>query len=213
MAHTYSNDDFITFRLQPDDKSLSFDDIARSLDTLAIRYVLAEEISTKHKNRHYHAVVQFDPPLKRQQLTSLFNTWEFPTGNGGRSTSPIKTDVETTVTYFLKDGKYITKGFPDDYIAGLKAQSYPKLDFNTELQLMEERYLATPNPNHYDTERLITDRIDLSHRCKRTYNPQAIRTWALNLLHRANSHEKRLFIRNIVNTVHLTETSGYSYGY
>lgn len=205
----YDKSEFITLRLYPvnQENPPPIKDMYDKLVVCCSHFTISEEYGAKNGGYHFHAVVRFDPPLSPKKSKELIDSWGyFPSGQRGRNREAIKKTLEIAVTYMLKDGKYLYYGFPEDLIKQCAAKSYPKLDFNTELKQMEEIFLALENPGHSDVERLIYDRITLSHTCNRTYTRTGIVNWATILLHRANERERMTYVRALANSVCLTES-------
>lgn len=204
MSHTYSNSDFWFIRLTPKlETPLSLNELYSLFQPHASHFVISQEISAR-KKLHYHVVIQFAPLLNRKQIRELFDSFGLPSGNSGRSMSQVEC-LDTSVTYVLKDGKYVFFGFAESYIKDKYGQSYAKVDFSSELKLLEDNFRDRGLTGYAQVLELIDSRITLSLKCNRSYNKPSLQSWALRLLHETSPYERKLFSASIANTISLSE--------
>lgn len=116
---------------------LSHNDIKEIIDPVSDKYIISLEHA---KSRHFQCYINYidKDDSKQSKLRYRFKKQGL-TGNKLLSITQQKSD--NLKVYVLKEGDYIYKGFTDDQIKNLQAQSYEKkLPYKTAKRLLLDNY-------------------------------------------------------------------------
>lgn len=145
--------------------------IASGLNNFSDRYVVAEERSSSNV-LHFHCLIECSIPhgIKEQKKFYSVAKRSLSLPKGGFSTSPMKsTDL---LTYVLKDGDFISKGFDTTQLKIAQKKSYVKYDkkaFAMKQHDLEDRFLTDRLSKQMFMEAFIRLKVDHKQIICKTY--------------------------------------------
>lgn len=174
------------YHVRVTDSTTTKDIIAQGLKAMTDTYVVSEELSSANV-KHFHALVESNIPyqLKEQKKFKLELKRHLKLPKSGFSTSAMK--GPELLSYIMKDGDYISEGFPHVVIKTAQIKSYIKFDkkaFAKKQHELEDQFIL----GKLDVQKFYKEFGRLKSDYKQGINQSWLDGYVLSLAFRKNKN-------------------------